>query len=258
LRGEAAACSSCGTLTALPPHYAEIGKLRSEALSRLRRASKYLRRATFFSSNYVRRTLFLVALWLFVVPFFLIIVGSEFRYYDGFIESLGDWFLYSFGSLILWILILCFTAGMLTGVRQALPTIGRSEKTGEAETAECSSCGGSVAYEKGDLATICGYCGVETYRVEVAWRERKLAEQSRRVATLSLVEAMRVSKDKVDDLISTPAILIFIFVVCPFFMILVPYFVYIQIMENLLISIPAIACLAAVGYLLKRSFWPKA
>ncbi|HEX7177393.1 MAG TPA: hypothetical protein VF240_19200 [Pyrinomonadaceae bacterium] len=224
----------------------------------MRRAAKHLRRARFFSSNYVRWAIFLVAIWLFVVPFFLIIVGSEFRFYDSFIVSLGNWFTFSFGSLILWILILCFTGGMLSKVHQELPTIDGGEKVGEAETAECAMCGGAIAYEKGDLATVCGYCGVETYRVRVAWQARKSATQSRQAATFSLVEAMQVSKEKVDDLISTPAILVFIFVVCPFFMIFVPYLVYTFVTENLLISIPLIVCLAVAAYLLKRFYFRKA
>lgn len=254
LREAGSACPSCGASVAAPPHYADIGRLREEAQERLRRAVKYLRRARFFSSNYVRWTLVLIALWLFVVPFFLLIVGSEFRFYDGLIEWLGNWFLYSFGSLILWILILCFTAGMLTQVRQGLPVIGTDEKIGEAETAACSTCGGSIAYERGDLATICGYCGVETYRVEVAWQARKTAKQTRQAAGSSLVEAMQVSKEKVDDLISTPAILIFIFIVCPFFMIFLPYLAYFYITEEPLIALPVIAGLSATGYLLWRFY----
>jgi hypothetical protein len=119
-------------------------------------------------------------------------------------------------------------------------------------------CGGSIAYERGDLATVCGYCGVETYRVKVAWQARQRAKHSRQVATFSLVEAMQVSREKVDDLISTPAILIFIFVVCPFFMIFVPYLAYTYVTENLLISIPLIACLFAAGYLLRRFYFRKA
>lgn len=257
LREEEMACPSCGTVVAAPPHYADIGKLRGEALARLRRAAKYLKRAKFFSSKFVRRTLFLLAVWLFVVPFFMLIAGSEFRFYDKFIESLGVWFPISFGSLILWIIILFYTAGMMTQVRQALPTIGEDGAVGESETAECSTCGGSIAYDKGDLATICGYCGMETYRVTVAWEARQSAKQSRQAATLSLVEAMQVAKEKVDDLISTPAILIFIFIVCPFFMIYLPYLAYIYITENLLISLPVIACLVAVGYLLKRFYFKK-
>lgn len=121
-------CLNCGAAVALPPHYADIGRLRSEARERLRRAARYLRRAKLFSSNAVRRTLFLLALWLFVTPFFLIIAGGEFRFYDPFIESLGLWFHFSFGSLILWIIILCFTAGMMSNVRQDLPEIEGEEK----------------------------------------------------------------------------------------------------------------------------------
>ena len=48
LRGTEMACVSCGTPVAAPPHYADIGRLRGEALTRLRRAAKYLRRAAFF------------------------------------------------------------------------------------------------------------------------------------------------------------------------------------------------------------------
>ena len=258
LREAEMACASCGAPVAAPPHYADIGRLRGEALARLRHAAKYLRRARFFSSNYVRWALFLIALWLFVVPFLMITVGTEFSYYDKFLASLGLWFSISFGSLILWILILCFTAGMMSEVRQVLPTIEGGEKVGEAEAAVCSMCGGAVAYEKGDLATVCGYCGVETYRVTVAWQARTSAKQSREVATVSLVEAMQAAREAVDDLVSTPAILIFIFIICPFFMIYVPYLAYTYITEHLLISIPVILCLIACGYLLKRFYWKKA
>jgi predicted RNA-binding Zn-ribbon protein involved in translation (DUF1610 family) len=251
-------CPSCGAPVAAPPHYADIGKLRGEALARLRRAVKYLRRATFFSSNFVRWTLFLVALWLFVVPFFLLIAGSEFRFYDELLALLGNWMTFSFVSLILWIIILCYTAGMMTRFRQDLPTIGKDEKTGEAETAVCSMCGGSIAYDTGDLATVCGYCGVETYRVAVAWRARKSAQRTREAATFSLIEAMQASKEKIDDLVSTPAILILIFIICPFFMIIVPYLAYTYITEHLLISVPVVACLIALGYLLRRFYWRKA
>jgi len=49
-----------------------------------------------------------------------------------------------------------------------------------------------------------------------------------------------------------------VFVVCPFFMIYVPYLAYSFVAEHLLISLPLIACLAAAAYLLKRFYFRKA
>lgn len=63
---------------------------------------------------------------------------------------------------------------------------------------------------------------------------------------------MRAVKDTIDDLIGTPAILLFIFVVLPFFMIFVPYMTYAFVKENLLFSLPVIALLILGGYALKR------
>lgn len=252
LRAGESVCPSCGAAAPVPPHYAEIGRLRAESLSRLRLAARYLRRAAFLSSGLVRGALFAAALWLFVIPFFLLIAGSEFRYYDPLLERLGLWFQFSFGTLIVWIIVLSFTAGMMTKVRRVLPTFEGAEKAGEAETAACATCGGAVAYERGDLATVCGYCGVETYRVRVAWRARDAAKRGREEAGASLVGAMQAARGKVEDLIAPPAILIFIFVVCPFLLLVVPYYVYDYFTDHPLVFLSAFALILAAVHLLRR------
>ena len=45
--------------------------------------------------------------------------------------------------------------------------------------------------EQTQTDTVCGYCGVETYRARLAWKLRDLANEDRKRAAFSLVDAMK-------------------------------------------------------------------
>ena len=119
-------------------------------------------------------------------------------------------------AYIFWIPTLMFTAGSLSPqARKTLPTLDSNEAVASAETASCAQCGGVINFDKADLAAVCGYCGVDTYRARLAWGLRNLANDARRHAAFSLIDAMKSVRAAAEDIVATPMILAFIFIIAP-------------------------------------------
>ncbi len=208
-------CSHCGAIAEEPPEYRSLFALRRATLSRLKRASTYLVRARRLSSPLVKIALILGGIWLCTVPIILMIVGSTNSTYDPIFEKLGNGVIPLFLSLGVWILVLFFTAIMTGRVRRFLPSISDWSQIGSIETTLCPACGGALSFDRGDLSTVCGFCGVETMRMQVVWQARQAVATDLESTRHSLVTARQECARAIDDLLGTPAMIVFIFVFLP-------------------------------------------
>ncbi len=218
-------CSHCGAMAEEPPEYRSLFATRRATLSRLKRASTYLVRAKRLSSPLVKIALVLGGIWLCLVPIILMIEGSTHTTYDPIFEKLGSSVIPLFMSLGVWILVFFFTAIMIGRVRRFLPTISDWSQIGSVESTVCPACGGALSFDRGDLSTVCGFCGVETMRMQVVWQARQAVATDLENTRHSLVTARQECAHAIDDLLGTPAIIVFIFVFLPA-LVYSPYLLY--------------------------------
>ncbi|HKQ52987.1 MAG TPA: ankyrin repeat domain-containing protein [Pyrinomonadaceae bacterium] len=190
LNHEELKCPRCDTPVPVPEDYGETVRLRAKAAEKMERAVAAWRRANLFTVWPLR-----LALWL-LAPVLLVLTAF------GTFSKLGDSlfavdtktaFLGLFavlGGLSLAVALWAY-ASYLGGTRKRLPLIPVvGQKVGEAEVTNCHLCGGGISYAAGDLAAICGYCGGETYRVQLTRRARAVAAAEKEQAALSLYDAM--------------------------------------------------------------------
>ena len=219
LRGDAMQCPSCGHRFAAPREYGQIGVFRDQAARRLKRATRYWRIANVLTSRWMGRALIALSLWLIASIPLLYIGRDDLAYAARLLPPSVPLVILAGLAYVFWIPTLWATAGMLSPkARRALPTLETGTSHGGAETASCAQCGGAIRFEKNDLAAVCGYCGVETYRARLAWKLRDLANEDRKRAAFSLVDAMKSVRDAVEDIVSTPMIFAFIFIIAPAFL----------------------------------------
>lgn len=219
LRGDAMVCPSCAHRFAAPREYGEIRVFRDDAARRLRRATLYWRMANVLTSRWMSRALVALSLWLIASIPLLYIGWDDLAYAEPLLRPAVPLLIIACLAYAFWIPTLWVTAGMLSPkARQALPTLESGTAHGRAEAANCSQCGGAIRFEKNDLAAVCGYCGVETYRARLAWNLRNLANDDRKRAAFSLIDAMKAVRAAVEDIISTPMVFAFIFVIAPAFL----------------------------------------
>ena len=190
LNHEEMKCPRCDTPIPVPEDYGETISLRARVAEKMERATAAWRRANMFTVWPLRLTLWLLAPVLLVVTAF----GTFSKLGDSlFAVNTKTAFLGLFavlGGLSLAVALWAY-ASYLGGTRKRLPLIPvTGQKVGEAEVANCHLCGGGISYEAGDLAAICGYCGGETYRVQLTRRARAVAAEEKEQATLSLYDAM--------------------------------------------------------------------
>ncbi|MBA3460305.1 MAG: ankyrin repeat domain-containing protein [Deltaproteobacteria bacterium] len=186
------ACPSCGTPKETPADYKETLSTRAAAADQLQAAVSQWRRARRFTSLPVLVVAWSVGfIWLAVTTIGLfnpigraVFDGHPFLFVFGLLGAFGlPVFSVSYASY-------------LTTTRRRLPVIPTiGAHVAKPETTECPTCGGAISYEGGQLVTSCGYCGTETYRVELARRSRDVARADHAKAALSLHDAMvEVSK----------------------------------------------------------------
>lgn len=190
LRTENMNCPRCDSTVPVPEDYGRTMKLRERAGRQLQKAVAAWRRANRFTVWPIRWTLWLIALpWLAatLIGCFSNIGNSLFA------VNTSTAFLAMFATLGGISLTVAFWAyaSYLSGTRRRLPVIPNvGQKIGAAEVASCHLCGGGIAYAEGDLATLCSYCGGETYRVAIARRAHAVAAEEKVQATISLHDAM--------------------------------------------------------------------
>lgn len=219
LRGAVMVCPSCSSRFAAPRAYESIRVLRDEAARRLRRATRYWRITNVLTSRWMGRALVALSLWL-VASIPLLYVGwDNLAYAERLLRPSAPHVILAGLAYVFWIPTLWATAGMLSPkARQALPTLETSAAPVGAEAANCSQCGGAIRFEKNDLGALCGYCGVETYRARLAWNLHHVANDARKRATFSMIDAMKAVRAAVEDIVATPMIFAFIFIIAPAFL----------------------------------------
>lgn len=244
-------CGHCGATQEAPPNYREALDSRQLAIERLEAASNYLSRATRLSSTPLRWALALLGLWLFATPIVMVIASGSDKRYDGLFARLGSIGNFVFVSIGLWVLLLFFTAGMMGRVRLKLPKVTDWDAIGKAEAATCPACGGGLDFAPGQLGALCGFCGVQTLRPQVVWQARESATKDRVAATASLEDARDAVQSAIDDLIGTPAILLFLLVFLPLLLVS-PYLLYLALLEWPAHTIGSICVAGFAVYLLRR------
>lgn len=183
-------CPRCDTVIPVPEDYAATVRLRAAVAERMERATAAWRRANLFTAWPVRWTLW----WL--APVWLAATLA------GLFSNIGN-SLFAVKTSVAFLALFALIGGIsltaafwtyaayLTGTRRRLPLIPVvGQKVGEAELTNCHLCGGGISYAAGELAAVCGYCGGETYRVQLARRAHAVAAEEKEQATLSLYDAM--------------------------------------------------------------------
>lgn len=224
-------CRHCGTIRPEPKEYADVFRLRREAITGLGDASRYVRRAARFSSPLLKLLIVALGIWLFALPWIMVIGGETFHQYEPLFQKLGKVTTGMFLGLGLWFLVIFFTAMMITRVQIHLPQISDRSKIGAPESTSCPTCGGALEFGGGMLSTICGFCGVETWRPQVTWRAKKSARADAEKVGHSLTKAKKACEQAIDDLVGTPAIIIYLFVFLPL-LIFSPYLLYLAFIDK--------------------------
>ena len=212
-------CPNCGTVTSAPADYFDVAKVRNEINQKIRHAAAYIRRAAFLSSSWFRYATLLSAIWLIVdiVAVLVLFNNGNLGVYQSYFASKAVFALGIF-SICFWIVSLLFGFAIWgPGIKKAMPVVELKEDLGHAETARCMQCGGAIQYRPNDLATVCGYCGVETYRVNLAWKLRKLSNTADQKANFSLLDAKKSVEDAIWEITGTPRMFAFLLILIAIF-----------------------------------------
>lgn len=192
LRPGVAKCSHCHGDVPVPEDYTETLKLRARTFKLMEKAVRLWRRVRVISAPPVQIALLAAAIW-FVWYMWKGLFPQFVRdaYYN----------LMTFGGTMVWVLgvltmcaiaiALIVYAIYLHEVRKALPPLPATGKlVGGEEDTECRNCGGHVDLRAGEIASLCGYCGSEIYRVALAREARGVATEEKEAATFSVHQAM--------------------------------------------------------------------
>lgn len=218
--GDLLRCTHCDSTQPVPESYAEIFEHRSQGLKDIHEASRYLNKARILTSNWLKAAIILVGFWLFLSPIYLMIAASNDHRYDALIKGFGNWVILMGASQVLWVIICFMTAASMSKVKLTVPKFKDPKEAVKPEFAGCASCGGGIQFAAGDLATLCGFCGVETFRSQISWSVAKKAKGQAQVARESLAKAQQACERAVDDVVGSPSIVVFIFVYLPLIIIL--------------------------------------
>lgn len=251
-------CAHCTTPYTLPVEYEEIFKYREAAAQKLEKADKFWRKARFFSSGFLSWFLLFMIFW-YPISFFLIL--REPQIIEGWVGNFGNWAIhfltFSIFSFIFWMLILLFSYGMVTSkrIRNLIPNLDLSHIDRNPEKVDCLTCGAGLEMKPNTLGVLCLYCETENYRKRFSWKLRDKTKEKHTETQDSLIEAIDNYKDAVDTAISTPVYLIFIFVILPVFMILIPMLIWnwmqSHILYTTLIILFIVICIG-IFYALRR------
>lgn len=176
----------------------------------------------FFTSkdfNWIRYGTLFLSVWL-IAAFIAIVVlinKGSFELYQIYLSSKIIFGLGSFSNCF-WIISLLFGFAIWSpNLKKVLPTVELNENLGHCENAKCSQCGGAIQYQINDLATVCGYCGVETYRAKLAWKLRNLTNNANQKANFSLIEAKNSFEDAIWEITRTPRTFAFLLILVAIF-----------------------------------------
>lgn|GEM_PF-3077456 len=205
-------CPSCGTKAKAPASYFDVAAVRDELREKIRQAAAYLRRAKLLTSGWMRAALGLSAVWVGAAAVAILVLGSS----DNFepFQSMIRWqagfeavTIFGVATTLFWVVALAFTFLIWSPrIRRNIPKIDLGENIGKAEAGRCPQCGGGISYEPDDLATVCGYCGVEIYRARLAWKFYNAQNDASQKADFSLVQAKGAAEDAVEEVTGTPRV----------------------------------------------------
>jgi predicted RNA-binding Zn-ribbon protein involved in translation (DUF1610 family) len=215
-------CPSCGTKTAAPADYFDVAKARGMIAIKIRKASAYLSRARLLTSSWMRFGLIVLTAWIgFTIVSVFVLSGREnFAPYQDLLFGGKGEVVTVFGSFTsaFWIVSLLFTFFIWSPlIRKNVPVIDTGENIAEPEAGACPDCGGGISYQRDDLAAVCGYCGVETYRANLAWKLHNVTNTADEQAEFSLIEARQAAEDAVEEVTGTPKVFMILLIVIAVF-----------------------------------------
>ncbi len=200
-------CSHCRTAFPVPPEYQEIRHLRQLANEKIRRAQTYWKTASIATSDVVLGMAVFLAIWLIVCLVLMIswIGTPKIAPFDEFLEVYKVPGL----TLIFWIGTLVFIAISISlKFKRRLPQIERLEASTRAETISCSNCGGAVGFQAGQFGALCGYCGVDIFRVKVAQAAVRTEGETAERASDRLSSEMEHFKEAVEEFLALPILVV--------------------------------------------------
>lgn len=207
-------CSRCGSQTAAPADYFDVAQKRGDINGKIRSAAAYIKKARWLTSGWVRYGMLFLVLWLVaaLVGIVMLFSKGDLDPYRSFLSSKLIFGAGSFSNCFWIVSLLLGFAVWGPRLKKVLPVIELPARIGQIENAQCLQCGGAIQYAADDLATVCRYCGVETYRAKLAWKMRNLTNQVDKKASFSLIEAKRSVEDAVWGLTGTPRVFAFLLI----------------------------------------------
>lgn len=200
-------CGHCGTEFPVPPEYEEIRSARAKTADTLHRAEKYWRIVSVLTSNWVLVLTLVTATWL-SICLAIVIFARGTPEIERFREAAYSFWI-PLATLVVWILTLFFIAMTVSmKVRSALPKVENIRSAAAESSGNCSDCGGAIRFDRGDLAALCGYCGVATYRVKIAVRAANEASKTAETSSAILVDQMAQFRDSTEEYLSVPILFI--------------------------------------------------
>ncbi len=200
-------CRHCGTEFPVPPEYEEIRTARTKTARTLRRAERYWRIVKVLTSKRAIVLALAAAVWL-IVCLVVIIFAYGTPDIDRFTQVASPQIM-PVATLVMWILMLLYIAlSVSMTIRKRLPKIDNIGTAATEASGNCSNCGGAIRFERGDLAALCGYCGVATYRVKIAVRSAVEASNAADLSSALLTRQMRQFSASVEDYLSVPILFI--------------------------------------------------
>jgi hypothetical protein len=200
-------CGHCGTEFPVPPEYEQIRSARAKTADTLHRAERYWRIVSVLTSNWVLVLTLVAAVWLIAC---LVLMIAAYGTPDiARFKDVAHPFLIPLATLVIWIAMLLFIPMTISmKARAALPTIENVGAAAAEETGNCRDCGGAIHFRPGDLAAVCGYCSVATYRVKIAVRAAGKARESAVRSSAILVDQMAQFRDSAEEYLSIPILLV--------------------------------------------------
>lgn len=253
-------CSHCATPYTLPAEYLEVFKFREAASEKLEQAERFWKKARFYGSGFMRWFLLLLLLWLPTSFFIIIFRSDDMDVVDAWLENYGAFgkglVSFSFIAFFFWMLILFITRGIIgEKTRKLIPDLDVSHMDRQPEKADCITCGAALEIKANAVGCMCMYCGTENYRKQFTWKLREEAKHKHAQTQASLLEAIDAYKAALDDAMGTPAVLMFILVVLPLFLFVIPYLLWNWISSHVLLSALIAISGIAVFYFVRK--WQK-
>jgi len=193
LLAEVFPCPFCKAEVRPPPEYVEVFAVRNKVYAELQQAEELWRRSRWITSRVLTGFLrWSIVPWLLLVLFSSAWAATNWE--SGFWIAVG-----CLASIlaIAQLFILFPVASVFDDMRNSMPLVPKAHFLRAPEDhAPCRHCHAPVTFEEDALASICGYCGGENFRLALAEQSRKQAMGQESVASYSLVEVMDAYRER--------------------------------------------------------------